>query len=170
MMLRASTLLLLFCINAGLSNGMECSLGPKNFLEKVIDSCPTIFDTSDKSFCCFNIENNKTYCCDATEFAMLSSWVLITVIVVVVIVLLLVGFCVSCLCCVFCRRHRRRYQGTVYGHAQVPRVVQVIHTPANIPQPNEYVTYPTLSTGMSQPPEVSNDLYVKQAPYNPNYV
>ncbi|XP_031831569.2 lipid droplet-associated hydrolase isoform X3 [Nomia melanderi] len=115
---------------------MECSFGEKNILQKIIDSCPGIIDSADKSYCCYNIETNKAYCCNAYEFAMLSSWTVMTVIVVVVIVISVVIFCVSCLCCICCRPYRRlRNQGIVYEHAQVPSVIHIIQTPANIPQP-----------------------------------
>nr|XP_031831583.1 uncharacterized protein LOC116426585 isoform X4 [Nomia melanderi] len=110
----ATTLLLLVGLNVGLSYGMECSFGEKNILQKIIDSCPGIIDSADKSYCCYNIETNKAYCCNAYEFAMLSSTVM-TVIVVVVIVISVVIFCVSCLCCICCRPYRRlRNQGIVY--------------------------------------------------------
>lgn len=54
--------------------GMECSFGNKNIISKVIDSCPGILDSNDKSYCCYDFENNEMYCCDAVEFASKSSW------------------------------------------------------------------------------------------------
>lgn len=53
---------------------MECSFGNKNIISKVIDSCPGILDSSDKSYCCYDFEKNEMYCCDAMEFASKSSW------------------------------------------------------------------------------------------------
>ncbi|XP_043261881.1 uncharacterized protein LOC122402824 isoform X2 [Colletes gigas] len=114
-MLRATTLLLVVSLNAGLSHGMKCSFGNQNFLEKMIDSCPGLLDSSDKSYCCLDVENSRTYCCDAAEFVVKSSWVAVTVIVVVVMMFTLVVCCIAC-----CRRHRRRHQGTIYGRMLGP--------------------------------------------------
>ncbi|XP_076379114.1 uncharacterized protein LOC143259695 isoform X2 [Megalopta genalis] len=162
-MLQATTLILFIFINAGLSYGMQCSFGERNILQSFIESCPGIFDSSDKAYCCYNIENNKVYCCDAYEFAYMSTWTAATVIVVGVIVAGLVIFCLSCVCCIFCRRYRRRNQGTVYEHVQVPRVVQVIHTPANVLPQSGYVINSTVSA------PASNDMYAKPPPYNTSY-
>ncbi|XP_076619992.1 uncharacterized protein LOC143341156 isoform X2 [Colletes latitarsis] len=164
-MLRATTLLLVICLNAGLSHGMKCSFGNQNFLEKMIDSCPGLLDSSDKSYCCLDVENSRTYCCDAAEFIVKSSWIAVTVIVIVVILFTLVVCCIAC-----CRRHRRRHQGTIYGHVEVPSAVQVIQSPANILLPGQHNLNPTNLTGMSGPLPYSSEVYAKQAPYNPNYV
>ncbi|XP_012153700.1 uncharacterized protein LOC105661747 isoform X2 [Megachile rotundata] len=171
-MLRATTLLSLLCLNVGLSYGMQCSLGHKNIITEVLDSCPGLLDSSDKSFCCVDIENNRMYCCDQTEFLVKSTWLLLTVIAVVVIIISLLVCCVSCLCCSCCPWYRRRHRGTVYG-IQVPSVVHVIQSPASVPQPTQpypSTTNATSSAGMSQPPPYSEVVYEKQAPYNPSYV
>uniref|UniRef100_V9IK26 Uncharacterized protein n=1 Tax=Apis cerana TaxID=7461 RepID=V9IK26_APICE len=114
-MSRITILLLLAYFNAGLSYGMECSFGNKNIISKVIDSCPGILDSNDKSYCCYDFEKNEMYCCDAVEFASKSSWILLTVICAVGVVFSVIIFCISCLCCSCCPWYRRRHQGTVYG-------------------------------------------------------
>ncbi|XP_076244008.1 uncharacterized protein LOC143185154 [Calliopsis andreniformis] len=185
-MLRASVLLLVICLNAGLSYGMDCKIGHttglKNFIDTVTNtnSCPGVFDPAEKSFCCYSLDRTY-YCCDAAEFGITASWVILTAVLSVVIVVSLIVFCISCLCCSCCPWYRRRHRGTVYGRVQAPAsVVHVIQTPANVPppqpQPAPYyanVLNPTNSTGLSQPPPYTaheNDIYSKQAPYNPNYV
>ncbi|CAD1468831.1 unnamed protein product, partial [Heterotrigona itama] len=52
---------------------MKCSWGHENFISDVINSCPGLLDSQDKSYCCYDISNEKTYCCDVMEFALKSS-------------------------------------------------------------------------------------------------
>ncbi|XP_076170531.1 uncharacterized protein LOC143148250 isoform X2 [Ptiloglossa arizonensis] len=133
-MLRATSLLLLIYLNTGLSHGMECSFGEKSLWNHLIsNSCPGLLDPPSKSFCCLDVENNKSYCCEGHTFALMTTWVLVAVIFVVVTIISLVIFCISCLCCIFYRRHRIRHQGIIYG--QIPSVVQITQTPANFPLP-----------------------------------
>ncbi|XP_054000713.1 uncharacterized protein LOC128888098 [Hylaeus anthracinus] len=150
-MLRARAVLLLICLSAGLSHGMDCTFGSDNLLEKIMYSCPGFLQSSDKAYCCFDIENDKPYCCTQKEFAFQASWVVTTVIIVVGIVLALIALCISCLCFIFCRR-RRCQRGTVYGHVQVP-VVQVTHQQPNYP-------IPVNATGLAQPQPHTNTIYV----------
>ncbi|XP_017891418.1 uncharacterized protein LOC108631769 [Ceratina calcarata] len=147
------------------SHGMECSFGDTNFISRALNSCPGLMDPAEKSYCCYNIEENKAYCCDSMEFTLNSSWFLITITVAVVFVVSLFIFCVSCLCCSCCPWHRRRHRGTVYGRVQVPQVVHVIET-----QPHVNTAYATSSAEVAQPPPYSAAVYEKQAPYNPNYM
>ncbi|CAL7936028.1 unnamed protein product [Xylocopa violacea] len=171
-MSRVTILLLLLCFNAGLSYGTECSFGNKNILSRLIDSCPGLLDSADKSYCCYDIDNNSVYCCDYSEFLFKASWVLLVVIITVVILLGMLLLCILCLCCSCCPWYRRRHRGTVYGKV-VPTVVRVIQSPASVPQPNPQYTntaFATSSTGLSDPPTYSEVVYEKQAPYNPNYV
>ncbi|XP_006615012.1 uncharacterized protein LOC102680211 isoform X1 [Apis dorsata] len=176
-MSRITILLLLTYFNVGLSYGMECSFGNKNIISKVIDSCPGLLDSSDKSYCCYDFEKNEMYCCDAVEFASKSSWILLTVICAVGVVFFVIIFCISCLCCSCCPWYRRRHQGTVYGtisvpEVQVPSMMHVIQTPANVTVLTPYANlpYPTNSAGIQQASTYSGNIYEKQAPYNPNYV
>ncbi|XP_076645930.1 uncharacterized protein LOC143355196 [Halictus rubicundus] len=167
-MLRATTLLLLITLHAGLSYGMQCSFGKESFLDQILKGCPGLLDSSEKSYCCYNLETSKAYCCDAYEFASMTAWVGTTIIVVTVIVLLVVVFCISCLCCVCCRRYHRRNRGTVYEHVQAPHVVQVIHTPANGVPSSGYVA----NSAMQAAPTSVNphDIYAKPPPYNTSYI
>ncbi|KAL6256302.1 hypothetical protein P5V15_012419 [Pogonomyrmex californicus] len=178
-MSRLARVLLLICLHAGFSYGMECSYGSnQNILEKVFTSCPRPFtDPSDYSYCCYDIPNNRAYCCSAEEFAKTGLSIIIPVIIAAAVIIGLIVCCISCLCCSCCPWYRRR-QGTVYGRlvteVQTP-VVQVIQPQANVPPnytsqaaQNPYVPYPTNSTGMPQPPPY-NEAYAKQAPYNPAY-
>lgn len=168
-MLRATTLLLLISLHAGLSYGLQCSFGEQNFLDQMLTTCPGLLDSSEKSYCCYNLESSKFYCCDVYQFASQASWAGATVIVASVIVLSVVVFCISCLCCICCRRYRRRNQGTVYEHVQVPHsVVRVIHTPANVLPQSDYVVNSTVSVA---PTSVTpHDMYAKPPPYNTSYV
>ncbi|XP_078037365.1 uncharacterized protein LOC144470207 isoform X2 [Augochlora pura] len=166
-MLQATTLILFISINAGLTYGMQCSIGERNIIQSFIESCPGLFESKDKEYCCFNIESSKVYCCDAYEFAYTTTWSAATVVVVGVIVVGLIIFCISCVCCICCRRYRRRnHQGTVYGHLQVPRVVQVIHTPANVLPQSGYV----INSTVSAPASATTNEYAKPPPYNTGYV
>ncbi|XP_076289042.1 uncharacterized protein LOC143213253 isoform X2 [Lasioglossum baleicum] len=166
-MLRATTLLLFISLHAGLSYGMQCSFNEQNILGKILTSCPGILDPTDKSYCCYNLEGSYTYCCDVYEFTTQASWAGATIIVVSVIVVSVVVFCISCICCICCRRYRRRNQGTVYEHVQVPHVVRVIHTPANVLPQSDYV----VNSAMSAPTLVNpHDMYAKPPPYNTSYV
>ncbi|CAK9796864.1 hypothetical protein ANTQUA_LOCUS933 [Anthophora quadrimaculata] len=176
-MSRIITLLLLVCLNAGLSHGTVCSFGNKNIISKMIDSCPGLLDSADKSYCCMDFESKEMYCCNSTEFALKSTWSLLVVIAIIATVLSLILFCVSCLCCSCCPWYRRRHRGTVYGifvpEVETPSTIHVIQTTANVPQPvPQYtnVAYPANSRGMPQPPTFAEVMYEKQAPYNPNYV
>ncbi|XP_029038372.1 uncharacterized protein LOC114873816 isoform X1 [Osmia bicornis bicornis] len=172
-MLRATTLLALLCLNMGLSYGMQCSYGHKNVLSEILDSCPGLLDSSDKSYCCVDIENNRMYCCDAAEFMTKTTWLLLTVIAAAVIGVSLIVCCISCLCCSCCPWYRRRHRGTVYGKVQVPTVVHVIQSPASVPQstqPHVTAMNATSSAEMSQPPPYAEVVYEKQAAYNPTYV
>ena len=50
---------------------MECQLGHEStFIEKLdfvnIKSCPSLFDSKDKQYCC--VRGDHVYCCDAAEF------------------------------------------------------------------------------------------------------
>lgn len=165
----------LICLYAGYVHGMDCSFGAKkNIVAQAFDQCPGFLDSSDKSYCCYDISNERTYCCDAEEFAVKTGLgVIIPVIIVAAIVIGLIMCCISCLCCSCCPWYRRRHQGTVYGKVQTP-VVQVIQPQANLPPsynqaaPN-IAPYPTSSIAMPQPPPYSSEVYAKQAPYNPAY-
>ncbi|XP_012165950.1 uncharacterized protein LOC105665629 isoform X2 [Bombus terrestris] len=171
-MSRVTTLFLLICINAGLSYGMECSLRNSNFITRAINSCPGLLDPTEKSYCCYDITSEKIYCCDAMEFSLQSSWVVLVVILTICVLFTIIVFCISCLCCSCCPWYRRRHRGTVYG-IQLPNMVHVIQSPTSIPQATPlYINtaYPTNSAGISQPPIYSEAIYEKQAPYNPNYM
>lgn len=171
-MLRITTLLLLICTNARLSYGMKCSWGHENFISDVLNSCPALLDPEEKAYCCYDISNKKMYCCDAMEFALKSSWMVLAMIISFTVLFSMIIFCISCLCCSCCPWYRRRHRGTIYGKVQVPSVVHVIQSPASVPQPTPQYTnpaYPTSSAGISQPPSYSEVVYEKQAPYNPNY-
>ncbi|XP_029173991.1 protein shisa-5-like isoform X2 [Nylanderia fulva] len=180
-MLRLAGAFLLICLHAGYVHGMDCSFGQsKNFVDKILKSCPGILDSSDKSYCCYDLVDERAYCCDAEEFAVKTGLgIVVPVIIAAAIVISLIVCCISCLCCSCCPWYRRRHQGTVYG-MQAP-VVQVIQPPASLPPsytsqavPNPYPyqihnpPYPTSSTGMPQPPPYT-EAYAKQAPYNPAY-
>jgi len=176
-MLRLAGALLLICLHAGSVYGMECTIGNnRNVFEKIFTNCPRFNDPSENSYCCYDLSIDKGYCCNAEEFAMKTGLGLIVpVVIAAAVVIGLIVCCISCLCCSCCPWYRRR-QGTVYGKVQAP-IVQVIQPQpqANIPpsytsQPaqNQYVPYPTGSTGMPQPPPY-NEAYAKQAPYNPTY-
>ncbi|XP_076764061.1 uncharacterized protein LOC143431314 isoform X2 [Xylocopa sonorina] len=169
-MSRVTILLLLLCFNAGLSYGTECAFGNKNILSRLIDSCPGLLDSADKSYCCHDIENGAVYCCDYAEFVFKTSWILLIVIVTVVILVLMLLLCILCLCCSCCPWYRRRHRGTVYGSKNL--VVRIIQSSVTVPQPNPQYTntaYATSSTEISDPPTYSEVAYEKQAPYNPNY-
>ncbi|KAM0736994.1 hypothetical protein ACS0PU_000565 [Formica fusca] len=176
-MLRLTGAFLLICLHAGYVYGMDCSFGTnKNVWEKPFTSCPGLLDRSDKSYCCFDIVDQRTYCCDFEEFAVKNGLgIIVPVIIVAAIAVGLIVCCISCLCCSCCPWYRRRHQGTVYGKVQTP-VVQVIQPQANLPPsytsqaiPNQQIPYPTSSIGMPQPPPYSTEVYAKQAPYNPAY-
>ncbi|CAL1686567.1 unnamed protein product [Lasius platythorax] len=176
-MLRLAGAFLLICLHAGNVYGMECSFGQsKNFLEKALNTCPRLIDSSDKSYCCYDLENESFYCCTAEEFALKTGLgIIVPVIIAAAIAIGLIVCCISCLCCSCCPWYRRRHQGTIYG-IQTP-VVQVIQPQATLPPsytnqanlPNQHVPYPMSSTGMPQPPPYTSEAYAKQAPYNPAY-
>ncbi|XP_076671348.1 uncharacterized protein LOC143370290 isoform X2 [Andrena cerasifolii] len=177
-MSRVVALLLFVSLNAGLSHGMECTIGHSNFLEKFMNSCPGLTDHWDKSYCCYDFERSSNYCCTAAEFGLSSSWIILTGFVTVAVVVSLIVFCISCLCCRCCPWYRRRHRGTVYGRVQGPRVVHVIQSSVDVPRPTPFytnasnATNATNSTGIVQPPPytaVSNEMYPKQAPHNPDY-
>ncbi|KAL6425519.1 hypothetical protein ACFW04_009584 [Cataglyphis niger] len=174
-MLRLAGAFLLICLHAGYVYGMDCSFGTtKNVWEKPFTTCPGFLDSSDKSYCCFNIATERTYCCDWEEFALKNGLgIIIPLIIVAAIVVGLIACCISCLCCSCCPWYRRRHQGTVYGKVQTP-VVQVIQPQANLPtsytnQAIPNVPNPTSSIEMPQPPPTYDEVYAKQAPYNPAY-
>lgn len=174
-MARGIVLLLFVCLNAGFAYGTECSLKESsNFLEKYVRSCPQIFQPAEKSYCCYDIVDERVYCCDAAEFALKTGFgIIVPLTIAAGLIISLVVCCVSCLCCRCCPWYRRRHQGTVYGKVQAPSVVHVIQTPAPASQPAQatYITScPGNTTGMPQPPPYSTEIYAKQAPYNPSYV
>ncbi|XP_011269670.1 protein shisa-5 isoform X2 [Camponotus floridanus] len=164
----------LIYLYAGYVHGTDCSFGAKkNILDELISKCPGLLDSSDKSYCCYDLANERTYCCDLEEFTVKTGLgIIVPVIIVAAIVIGLIMCCISCLCCSCCPWYRRRHQGTVYG-IQTP-VVQVIQPQANLPPsynqavPN-IAPYPTSSIAMPQPPPYSSEVYAKQAPYNPAY-
>ncbi|KAL0131784.1 hypothetical protein PUN28_002970 [Cardiocondyla obscurior] len=174
-MSRLVVALLLIYLHAESIYGMECSFGEKNFMDKLIGSkCPGPFDSSEKSFCCYDAEMDRSYCCSSDEFAKTWMNIIIPVLAVSALVVGLIICCVCCLCCNCCPWYRRR-QGAVYGKVQTP-IVQVIQPPPSLPpsysgQPpvqNDYLPYPIDSTGIPQPPPY-NEAYAKQSPYNPAY-
>lgn len=174
-MARGIVFLLFVCFNAGFVHGMQCSLDrSSNFLEKYIDSCPQLFQPAEKSYCCYDIANERVYCCDVTEFALKTGFgIIVPLVVAAGLMISLIVCCVSCLCCRCCPWYRRRHQGTVYGKVLAPSVVHVIQTPATASQPvqTSYVPpYPGNVAGVQQPPPGANEFFAKQPPYNPSYV
>ncbi|XP_072747952.1 uncharacterized protein [Anoplolepis gracilipes] len=177
-MSRLAGTFLLICLHAGYVYGMDCSFGEsKTIWEKTLNICPGILDPSYKSYCCYDLANERTYCCDAEQFAVKTGLgIIVPVIIAAAIAIGLIVCCISCLCCSCCPWYRRRHQGTVYGKVQPP-VVQIIQPQTNLPPsytsqaaPSQYVPYPTNSTEMPQPPPYNSEMYAKQAPYNPTYL
>ncbi|XP_015184191.1 PREDICTED: protein shisa-5-like isoform X2 [Polistes dominula] len=174
----AIVLLTISCLCTGLTYGMECSLNSqKSYLEKLVTTCPALWNDASKSYCCYDFSNEYYYCCTQEEFAMkMGIGIIVPVVIAACIIISLIVCCICCLCCSCCPWYRRRHQGTVYG-IQTPSVVQVVQTPANLPQqlPN-YVNqapYPPVTAvgGMPQPPPAYTiEPYARQAPYNPGYV
>ncbi|XP_011866389.1 PREDICTED: uncharacterized protein LOC105561218 [Vollenhovia emeryi] len=118
-MSRLAVALLLIYLHAGSIYGMECSFGNKNFLEKMLTTCPRpLIDPSDNSYCCYDMSTESAYCCDAVEFAKTGFGIIIPVIIAAAIVIGIIVCCISCLCCSCCPWYRRR-QGTVYGRPAV---------------------------------------------------
>ncbi|KAK0096481.1 hypothetical protein PV326_005375 [Microctonus aethiopoides] len=173
------TLLLVIALSITAAHGMECSFKPSsNILEKFVKSCPRIFDSSDKEYCCLNVSDESFYCCNAQEWALETGLgIIVPAIIGVLVVVTLFVLCISCLCCTCCPWYRRRHRGTVYGTVhtiggvqQVPginppssHIVNNIHPSYPVNQPVSTATFP------SQPPPYTAEPYAKQAPYNPNY-
>ncbi|XP_012280822.1 protein shisa-5 [Orussus abietinus] len=162
--------------------GMECQLGhSSNIIERIIKSCPRpILDSSDKEYCCIDIQTESFYCCNAEEALKTGLGILLPIIIGATIIVLLIGCCISCLCCSWCPWYRRRHRGTVYGHVQVPSVVHTIqaqpgYATTYVSQPVNQNSYPAQSVyapDVSQPvppPPYTNEAYAKQAPHNPHY-
>ncbi|XP_021932100.1 protein shisa-5 isoform X4 [Zootermopsis nevadensis] len=99
----------------------------------------------------------------------------------------LLVFCLCCLCCPCCLIYKRRHRGTVYGNVLQPGVQTTVATPQPVqqqaplyppqptlmpmPQTTAYPVYPPLA-GQQPPPyseATANEVYSKQAPYNPNF-
>ncbi|EFN75983.1 protein shisa-5 isoform X2 [Harpegnathos saltator] len=176
---------ILLCLQAGLVYGTDCSLGTSNdFLDKITKTCPIpIVGDPSKSYCCYDLPNEKFYCCDATEFALKTGLGLVVPLTITIaVVAALIASCICCLCCKCCPWYRRRHRGTVYGKVQAPNTVHIVQTPAvnappsyasqQHPAQNHYVPYPTNPAGFPQhpPPQYSSsEAYAKQAPYNPTY-
>ncbi|XP_020287997.1 uncharacterized protein LOC109856768 [Pseudomyrmex gracilis] len=166
----------LICLLSGFVyvSGMDCSFGSSsNFIEKTLKSCPGILDSSDESYCCYDW-NQHYRCCTLEDFGKNAATVIIPIVIGVLILVGLIGCCVCCLCCKCCPWYRRRHQGTVYGTIRTP-IIQVIEQtnlppryPCSQPAQNQYVPFPTQSTGVAASPIV-NEEYAKQAPYNPTY-
>uniref|UniRef100_A0A0C9R491 Shisa4_2 protein n=1 Tax=Fopius arisanus TaxID=64838 RepID=A0A0C9R491_9HYME len=124
---------------------MDCNFGTSsNFLEKSLNTCPGILDSSDKAFCC--VGTNSIHCCDAQEFALSTGVIgVVAIIIAVVGTVSIIIFCISCLCCSCCPWYRRRHRGTVYGKVQTPAVITVMQ-PTTIPTPQAQL-YPTVAPG-----------------------
>ncbi|KAG7211997.1 hypothetical protein KM043_011192 [Ampulex compressa] len=116
-MSRIIAVLLMAVFHAGFVHGMDCSFGSsKNMFEKIVNSCPMPLQSADKSYCCYDIANESTYCCTAEEFAVKTGLtIIVPVVITAVVVISLIIFCISCLCCSCCPWYRKRHQGTVYG-------------------------------------------------------
>ncbi|XP_015110068.1 cysteine and tyrosine-rich protein 1 [Diachasma alloeum] len=165
-----SVLVLLIALGVVAVQGMDCNFGTSsNIFEKALAHCPGILDSSDKEYCCIGKEN--FYCCNAEEFALKTGLiVVIPAIIGVIAVVSIIIFCISCLCCSCCPWYRRRHRGTVYGKVHTPTVVTVVQ-PNTVPAPQPQL-YPTLSTASplpAQPPPYTQEVYAKQAAYNPTY-
>ncbi|XP_035727658.1 protein shisa-5-like isoform X1 [Vespa mandarinia] len=175
----AIVLLTISCLCTGFAVGMECTYkDSKNLFEKMMTSCPVLWDSS-KSYCCYDLANENYYCCTQEEFAMtMGLGIIVPVVIAAGIIVSLIVCCISCLYCSCCPWYRRRHQGTVYGKVQTPSVVHVIQTSTNPPsdyanqtEQNHYTPYPTNVGGMPQPPPAYTiEPYGRQAPYNPGYV
>lgn len=112
-----SFLLIIFFFSRS-TYGMDCNFGnSKNIIDEIVGTCPRpLLDSTDKSYCCIDIKNDKFYCCDAEEFALKTGLgIVVPAIIATVVILLLIISCISCLCCSCCPWYRRRHRGTVYG-------------------------------------------------------
>ncbi|XP_069682245.1 protein shisa-4 isoform X2 [Periplaneta americana] len=170
------------------ASSMECELGHESTLLEQLNiinpkSCPTFVDSSDKIYCCK--DGDRVYCCNDAQFVSNGFGVLLPVFVIAAVGLLIV-FCLCCLCCPCCLLYKRRHRGTVYGRVQT--VVATSHTiqqqapvypPQPTPMPMPSYSQPTAYPAMyppqagQQPPPYSEattqEVYSKQAPYNPNF-
>ncbi|KAK0167777.1 hypothetical protein PV327_001641 [Microctonus hyperodae] len=173
------TLLLVIALGITAVHGMECSFkSSSNILEKIARSCPGIFDSSDKKYCCLNVSDGSFSCCNEQDWLLETGLgIIVPAIIGVLVVVTLFVLCISCLCCTCCPWYRRRHRGTVYGTVhtiggvqQAPginppssHIVNNIHPSYPVNQPVSTATFP------SQPPPYTAEPYAKQAPYNPNY-
>ncbi|XP_021932098.1 protein shisa-5 isoform X2 [Zootermopsis nevadensis] len=163
---------------------MECALDHHQTLLERLDivkvkSCPSFFDNADNMYCC--VDANSVYCCNSTQFFFNSFAGLLPILIAAAVGFLLV-FCLCCLCCPCCLIYKRRHRGTVYGRVQTtvatPQPVQQqapLYPPQPtlmpMPQTTAYPVYPPLA-GQQPPPyseATANEVYSKQAPYNPNF-
>ncbi|KAI4500438.1 hypothetical protein M0802_004400 [Mischocyttarus mexicanus] len=110
-------LLTISCLCTGLTYGMECTYNKdKSYLEKLVTNCPMLWTDPNKSYCCYNLENESFYCCTLEEFTMkMGVGIILPVVIAAGIIISLIVCCVCCLCCSCCPWYRRRHRGTVYG-------------------------------------------------------
>ncbi|KYN27271.1 PREDICTED: protein shisa-5-like [Trachymyrmex cornetzi] len=203
-MSRLEVALLLICLHAGYVYGglFDCNFEflERDILDHMVFTCPRLFETREKQYCCVDVMNKRNYCCTFLEFMQTTGLGLILPLGIAgIVVVCLLACCISCFCCSCCPWYRRN-RGTIYGNIQTP-IVQVIQSPENVPpsytsqptqnippsytsqptqniptsytnQPTQnYVSpYPTNSTAMPQPPPYTDEAYAKQAPYNPAYL
>ncbi|KAK2581596.1 hypothetical protein KPH14_002103 [Odynerus spinipes] len=174
----AIVLLTISCLCTSFAYGMECTYKEdKNYIEKMITSCPTLWTDSSKSYCCYDLPNESYYCCTQEEFAVkMGLGIIVPVVITAGIVVSSIICCICCLFCSCCPWYRRRHRGTVYGKVHTPNV-HVIQTSTSPPPnyasqtvQNHYVPSPVSIEGMPQaPPAYANEPYARQAPYNPGY-
>lgn len=175
----AIVLLTISCLCTGFAYGMDCTFKEnKNYLEKMISSCPTIWGDQSKSYCCYDVPNENYYCCTEEEFAVkMGLGLIVPVVIAVGFVVSSIIVCITCLFCSCCPWYRRRHRGTIYGKVQTPNVVHVIQTSTSPPPSyanqtvqNHYPPNPVNVNGMQQaPPAYTSEPYTRQAPYNPGY-
>ncbi|XP_075217053.1 uncharacterized protein LOC142322170 [Lycorma delicatula] len=88
---------------------MDCNFGTsKNFLDKVIHTCPRpIIDTSDEEYCCLRSDGDVE-CCNLYQFVGAS----IIFFLPYIIGFLILSCICSCICCLCCRRSGGRVYRT----------------------------------------------------------
>ncbi|XP_066582698.1 protein shisa-5-like isoform X2 [Prorops nasuta] len=167
-----------FCSGLVYSHRNSCSFQKGNFIDDLVNSCPGLTDSNDKSYCCYDFEREKFECCDIVEYTLRNGiGIVLPVVVTIAVIVAIIVACVSCLCCRCCPWYRRRNPGVVYGieRAQAVRVVpaqpNVQAQPyVSAPNQNTFIPYPVNPSGMPvAPPPYCNEAYTQQSPYNPHY-